>query len=127
MFALTWDGLYLNLGNGFYTTNARKNIWHNSQATLGKVDDKIYNAWDDKGIPYYDSDSSEQEFVKILQVGQAVNGNVDGQLIIYDDGTITANNIRLTGGIQWTAASSPSKNVYAVQEFAKPSDNTYYN
>ena len=126
-FALTWDGLFLRLGNGTYRTDDDQLIPHSAYATLGKVDDKIYNTWRSNGIPYYDVNSNAPKFVKIFQVGQPVNDHIDGQLVIYDDGTITANNIKLTGGIQWTAASSPSKNVYAIKELTKPDDETWYN
>jgi hypothetical protein len=38
-------------------------------------------------------------------------------LVIYDDGTLVANNIKLNGSIQWTSASSPSKSVYASSTY----------
>jgi hypothetical protein len=48
-------------------------------AMLGKVDDKIYNAWQNNGIPYYNNDTPDaQEFVKVFQVGRSVGGGIDG-------------------------------------------------
>jgi hypothetical protein len=46
---------------------------------------------------------------------------------LYSNGTLVANNIKLTGGIEWTEASSPSKNVYATSALQKPENGTRYN
>jgi hypothetical protein len=48
--------------------------------------------------------------------------------VIYDDGTLVANNVRLTGGVHWSPDSSPARSVYGPIELAnhKPNDKWYY-
>jgi hypothetical protein len=51
---------------------------------------------------------------------------------LYSDGTITANNVKLTGSVGWTASASPSLVVYARKTSSggvppKPQDGTLYN
>lgn len=144
LFALTWDGLFLKLGRGVYTEGIdangtifplpnNKQIVHKSNTILGRTNGLIYNAWDDKGLPYFDTTKDTGYFTKIFAVGSGEGGNEE--LVIYDDGTLSANNIRLTGSIVWTELSSPQKTVYATREYvndfnpielAKPDDNKRY-
>lgn len=130
-FALTWDGLFLKLGNAEYkvkVNGSEKIIRHSASSTLGKVDDNIYNSWTAQGIPVYDgTQEANPEFVKVFAVGTNNGGAYNEELVIYDDGTLAANKVRLTGSIQWTSASSPSKSVYSSQEREKPADGRLYN
>jgi hypothetical protein len=40
--------------------------------------------------------------------------------VLYSDGTLVAQNIKLPGSIQWTEASSPSKNLYGADNTTMP-------
>lgn len=128
-FALTWDGLQVEASNKTYG-----GIVHRGGLVtkLGRIDDNIYNGWSDTNLPIYDSNKkNEPTFVKVFTVGNTTGNE---QLVIYDDGTLTANNIKLTGSIEWTEASSPSKTVYAtaayvgsnVEDKNHPVDKTKY-
>ena len=123
LFSLTWDGLFIKLGSGtYYYKNGDKteSKVHSSQTLIGKVDDNIYNAWEG-GIPVYKLSGGGREFVKVLSIGVPTTGGgttkINEELVIYDDGTLSANKIKLTGSIEWTEASSPSKNVYATSAY----------
>lgn len=133
-FELTKEGLYLSLGNMtqhyYYNENGQllsivDGKAHESQVLLGKTNDLIYNSWSADGLPYYDASKSgsTNDFVKIFSVGRNAN---DEQLVVYDDGTLTANKIKLTGSIEWTDASSPSKSVYGREAYTVPKNNTHY-
>ena len=122
LFGLTWDGLFLKLGNAYYNKGGVR-TWHSSGAKIGKINDEIYNSWDINNQPEYKVGGSEPDFVKIFSVS---NGQGNETLVIYDNGTITAENIYLPGSIQWTAASSPSKSVYAAEELDLPKNGTLY-
>lgn len=143
VFALTWDGLFLNLGTAQYTnyynlTNENGKpvftdifsfetpVEHKSSAKIGKVGNILYNSWlrdaesAYNGLPYYDSSDaakSNPTFVKIFSIS---SGEGNEELAIYDDGTLAANKIKLTGSIEWTDASSPSKTVYHKNNAVKP-------
>jgi hypothetical protein len=71
LFALTWDGLFIKLGNATYKTAEGAEIQHASSAAIGKVDDAIYNSWTDTGLPFYDVEkaASAPAFVKIFSAG----------------------------------------------------------
>ena len=134
-FELTKEGLYLSLGNmtQHYYYDSEGRLWpivddnikeHSSSVLLGKTNDLLYNSWSADGLPYYDASNKDAaDFVKIFSVGRDANNE---QLVIYDDGTLTANKIKLTGSIEWTEASSPSKSVYGQQAYTVPKDNTQY-
>ena len=144
-FALTWDGLYLNLGHATYSDYYYYNestgliepgvlaspIWHAGTAQIGKTSKYLFNKWvTDRnspyyGLPYYDKLATDEKiFAKIFAVGGA-DGN--DELAIYDDGTLVARRIKLTGSIEWTKNSSPSKSVYGKVELTEPpADNTPY-
>jgi hypothetical protein len=133
IFALTWDGLFLRLGSGGYSkiltynttshayneeTDLTKPINHSGSAVIGFTDGRIYNDYindtqsDVNGLPYYDiseQGKNKPVFAKVF----SINSQNSEELAIYDDGTLIANKIKLTGSIQWTSASSPSKSVYA--------------
>lgn len=141
IFALTWDGLYLNIGSGAY--NKYQNLddkgepgqtesfatpqWHASGAKLGKTNDYLYNSWSDKGYPYYDPSynaSSRPVFAKVMTVGNA-EGNEN--FAIYDDGTVIANNIRFTGSVTYAEDASPTRTVYGkIAMTEPPEDGTRY-
>jgi hypothetical protein len=94
---------------------------HAYSVKLGRVDDFIFNEWDEYGIPIYNPENIEaKKFVKVLSVGDTVNGSASEEFVLYSNGTLVTNNIKLTGGIQWTEASSPSKNVYGETNADKP-------
>jgi hypothetical protein len=117
LFALTWDGLFIKLGNATYAQDG-KTIKHSSSAKIGKVENKIYNSWGKDGLPFYDPDKKDGTFVKIFAAGRSADASDNNEeLVIYDDGTLTANNVKLTGTVEWTAASSPSKSVYCTSAF----------
>jgi hypothetical protein len=92
-------------------------------------------------MPYYDvSDSAKNKarFTKIFSVGTLASedNKLDETLAIYDDGTLVAKKVKLTGSVEWSAASSPSKNIYAKHEYVNkfqsiieslPENNTPYN
>lgn len=150
-FALTWDGLFLNLGHSHYDKYYRYDnntdafvstdedgkplklpepIWHASTASIGKTNNYIYNSWvsDPNSTvynqPYYDPNSDNPTFAKVVAIG----GTADNQkLVIYDDGTLVAEKVKLVGDIEWTTASSPSKSVYGrVELTTPPADGTPY-
>jgi hypothetical protein len=81
-FALTWDGLFFNLGHSYYdkyyyydketdtivskdekgnSLTLPEPIWHASTASIGKTSPMIFNKWVTEktspyyGLPYYDS------------------------------------------------------------------------
>lgn len=137
-FALTWDGLFINLGYAYYDEyytydkekdqiksvdeegnylKLEKPLWHGGTASIGKTSKKIFNKWITDiespyfGLPYYDPDDKEAAaFAKIFSVGGA-DGN--DELAIYDDGTLVARRVKLVEEVQYTKNTSPSKTVYA--------------
>ena len=136
-FALTWDGLFLKLGSGKYSKGYVTNdngtgnevvlpnpITHISKAILGKTEDRIYNQWVN-GNPTYNTNENYRgvPFVKIFSVASSDN---DEKIAIYDDGTFVTKDIKLTGSIEWTDDSSPSKSVYAKIKLNCPANNTPY-
>lgn len=146
IFSLTWDGLFLKLGNGIFNkcmsyipkignedaklsvVSLGENYIHNASATIGYTDGVIYNSWitegDFQGMPYYDPDSKNSVFTKIFSIGKLEAGDKKHEtLVIYDDGTLVAENIKLTGSIVWTSMSSPSKTVYATATYVGGFDN----
>lgn len=153
-FALTWDGLFLNLGDAFYnkkhsyipknnenntgdsmgpTETLAEPKWHGSQTKIGKAGNYIYNSWvespssDLYGSPYYDSSDAakkNKEFVKVFSVGET-DGNEN--LVVYDDGTLVAKDVKFTGNVQWVKSASPSQTVYGhVSLTTPPQDGTSY-
>lgn len=102
-FALTWDGLSIRPGTGYYNVSVIKDgtttetIFHKSSAILGKTNGKVYNEWDGNTpqfIPQYDEDGKfilTPTFAKILTIETGGNEN----LAIYDDGTLVANRLKL--------------------------------
>ena len=121
-FALTWEGLELKIGQGLYTKGFNMasgtevplgDIWHTTKSKLGKAGKYVYNTWVN-GYPSYDPAIGKNSlFVKVLSIGDA-DGNE--QLVIYDDGTLTANRVRLTGGVEWTPEASPARSIYGPIE-----------
>lgn len=121
-FYLTEEGMKVqpkNFGVGY------DNIG-NKYVKLGKVNDKIYKSWDNKtGLP--STEGNGNPFVTVMEIGDEGSG----QFSIYSDGTVTANNIKFTGSVGWTAAASPSLTVYSRKinnaPPNKPIDGTLYN
>lgn len=144
-FALTWDGLFINLGNAYYNNYYSYNSngipvkgtfptqkWHASSTKIGKTNNYIYNAWNNDitsslyGLPYYNTETtdSSKEFVKVFATGGA-----DGEerLVIYDDGTLVAKDVKFTGTVQWVKNASPSQTVYGhIFLTSPPADGTLY-
>jgi hypothetical protein len=142
-FSLTWDGLYLNLGNAtyghYYTFDGEKTsesikflepVWHGSTSILGKTNDYIYNSWVDDissnyyGLPYYDESSKNPKFVRIFSAG-GQDGDI--KFSIYDDGTVVAKDVKFTGKVQWIKDCSPSRSVYRSKDGTDiPEKGTHY-
>ena len=135
-FYLTWDGMQVIPGNLVYTKGPKTsgdpavvNVSPNDfRLKMGRVDDYIYNTWGDNGIPYYDGDKpNAPKFVKVFSVGDYANSNaVSENFVIYSDGTVVSQSLKLNGSIEWTEASSPSKNVYCSKRLSKPANGTRY-
>lgn len=125
-FYLTWDGLSVAPGNLKFTKGNGEEIAETSPAPyitkLGRIDDQIFNDWDiETGMPIYSlNNTNAPKFVKVFSVGDYTGQNASEKLVIYSDGTLVAENIKLPGSIEWTEASSPSKNVYAKTALDKP-------
>lgn len=121
LFYLTWDGLSLTPQNSTYQVGGIDvPLGKAVNAKLGKVDNNIYNTWSERGYPVYDSSlSNGQKFVKIFAVGEKPNaavGDVSENFVLYSDGTLVTNNIKLTGSVQWTESASPSKSLYGIDK-----------
>lgn len=136
---LTWDGLQVVPQNIQYTQSVDGNNQPldfistpktptPSALKLGRVDEYIYNDWHKDGYPYYDKEAgnSKTEFVKVFSVGEKVGNYSSENFVLYSDGTLVTNKIKLTGSIEWTDASSPSKNVYGETNASAPADGTKY-
>jgi hypothetical protein len=138
-FALTWDGLYLNLGHARYAKYYRYEDdafvqevfdtpkWHAGTANIGKTSDYLFNKWvtdissQRHGLPYYDpSDTEARIFSKIFSVGGA---DGDEQLAIYDDGTLVARKVKFTESVEWAKNASPAKTVYGHISLTTPPEN----
>lgn len=127
-FYLTWDGMQVIPGNLTYTNNKTVNASPSDfRLKMGRVDDYIFNKWDTNGLPSYVANSEEPKFVKVFSVGDFAGSNGTSEnLVIYSDGTLVAEKIKLPGSVEWTEASSPSKNIYASSALEKPEDGTKY-
>ena len=156
LFALTWNGLFLNLGCAFYhkyydydaandiftVSNSggtpkpfelAKPLWHSSTAKIGKTTDYIYNSWvtapnsDLYGLPYYDPSKSPTQAPVFTKIFAVGGADGNEQLVIYDDGTLACKRVKLTGSVEWTAEASPSKTVYGkVSLTTAPPNGTKY-
>ena len=126
LFALTWDGLYLNFGHGTYDVGfdqvsgqevTLNKVWHITKTQLGKVGKYLYNTWTDDGYPSYDSSlvgkPNHPNFAKVFTIADESDNE---QLVIYDDGTLVANKVRLTGGVSWSAEASPARSIYGTSD-----------
>ena len=136
-FYLSEDGMRVQPPNFGSDTNK---ITTDDYAIIGKVDDNVYKGWDNGGLPVLlndereDYEESPKHFVKIMEVGsEGGDSGRNGALTIYSDGTLTANNVKFTGSVGWTAAASPSLTVYSQKQSdrngppPKPVDGTLYN
>lgn len=134
MFALTWEGLFLRLGHGAYklaynmATEEEYEFldpkWHITTSKIGRAGKYIYNTWVD-GYPSYDPTLTTPTFVKVFTIADAESNE---QFVIYDDGTLVANNVWFTGSVKWVPEASPARSVYGPIELAnnKPNDKWYY-
>ena len=105
MFSLTWDGLQLKIGQGYYLGESGY-VWHESSALLGKTDGNIYNGWsDDIWTPVSNKvgDGALPEFVKVFSTGTGKNLDYEEKLAIFDNGTLLAKEARIEGTIYATA------------------------
>jgi hypothetical protein len=136
-FYLSEDGMRVQPPNFGSDTNK---ITTDDYAIIGKVDDNVYKGWDNGGLPVLlndereDYEESPKHFVKIMEVGsEGGDSGRNGALTIYSDGTLTANHVKFTGSVGWTAAASPSLTVYSQKQSdtngppPKPVDGTLYN
>ena len=122
-FYFTEDGMRVqpsNFGSEHNVINGDKYV------KIGKVNDNIYRSWNSNGLPSTTGDG--KPFVTVMEVGDQGSG----QFTIYSDGTVTANNIKFTGSVGWTAAASPSLTVFARKTSDggvpnKPANGTLYN
>ena len=132
IFALTWDGLYLKLGQGNFTeyygyNSSTKEFvpgvfttskWHESNTKIGMVSKKLFNAWVTDtssplyNQPYYDLKSNNTPFAKVFAIGTEGKES----LVIYDDGTLVTKKIKLVEGIEWTPDISPARSIYGPVE-----------
>jgi hypothetical protein len=79
-------------------------------------------------MPEFESgNATNKKFVKVMAVGDKVGEHSNETFVLYSDGTLVAENIKLPGSIQWTSASSPSKSVYGADAYDRPLDGTGYN
>lgn len=103
-FALTWDGLHLNLGTGKYyrldDIDFKSPIEHNSSALLGYTDGYIYNTIID-GVASYEAGSKNKEFTKILSVK---NDDDTETVALYDNGAIVLRGAYLSD-VRWAKDS----------------------
>ena len=132
-FALTWDGLFLNLGQGTYTKGFDAELnqeidlqqkWHSTKTKIGYAGKYLYNTWVN-GLPSYNRNLTSPTFAKIFSVA---DGEGNEQLVIYDNGTLVANDIKFTGSVEWVPEASPARSVYgpiALMDY-KPNNNWYY-
>lgn len=131
LFALTWDGLFLKIGQGTYDlgydASTKTEVpfatpkWHTTTSRMGRAGKYIYNTWIN-GYPSYDrSLTNNPTFVKVFAIG---DGEENEQLIIYDDGTLVANNVKFTGGVSWVPEASPARSIYGpIDLMNSPPDN----
>ena len=133
MFALTWDGLFLKLGQGTYSKGFNMAtgqevelgpVWHLTQTKIGCAGKYLYNTWVD-GFPSYDSTLAGPTFAKVFSIA---DGEGNEQLVMYDNGTLVANDVKFTGSVTWVPEASPARSVYGPIELAnhKPNDKWYY-
>lgn len=133
LFALTWDGLFLRLGQGTYdegfdmetqTIIPLNKRWHLTQTKIGRAGKYLYNTWVD-GFPSYNPGLETPTFAKVFTIA---DGEGREQFVIYDDGTLVANNVKFTGSVTWVPEASPARSVYGPIELAnhKPNDKWYY-
>ena len=99
VFSLTWDGLQLKPGAGYYGANGK--TYHASYAFIGKTDGKLYNGWDNWYTPITNSidENQTQPFVKIISAGTKEGTNFTETLAIYDNGVLVCQDARLRGTI----------------------------
>ena len=136
IFELTKEGLYLDLGKGKTsyeyapnsggTVTAITPIVHQSLSMLGKVEDLVYNSWGNNG-PYLNNQSSDPTFVKLLSVGTNVGGARNENLAIFDDGTLIAKTIRLSGSLVYSDGTGLIKSVYSRDYTTAPAAGTSWN
>lgn len=147
IFEVTKEGLYLDIGKGRstyghgrtrtvttnndvttvdYTYDAITQVIHNTIASLGKVEDVVYNKWDNSN-PYYTltEQNTVNPFVKVMSVGYKVPGTdqESENFALYDDGTVRARKILVREGIGYDDGSGLVKIAYGVNS-TLPADGT---
>jgi hypothetical protein len=133
LFALTWDGLFLRLGQGTYDEGFDMETssviplnkkWHLTQTKIGRAGKYLYNTWVD-GFPSYDPGLNTPTFAKVFTIA---DGEGSEQFVIYDDGTLVANNVKFTGSVTWVPEASPARSVYGTIEWIDnpPHEKWYY-
>jgi hypothetical protein len=99
VFSLTWDGLLLKPGVGYYGESGK--IYHSSYASIGKTDGKLYNGWENwyQPTPIETGESKDKAFVKIISAGTKDGDVLTETLAIYDNGVLVCQDARLRGTI----------------------------
>lgn len=100
LFSLTWDGLLLKIGCGYYT-GSTGTAWHSSTTLLGKTDGQLYNGWDanNKWNPIINNPNPTEEFVKVFSAGKGQDLDYEETIAIFDNGTLLAKEARISGTI----------------------------
>lgn len=99
IFSLTWDGLQLKPGAGYYGEDGKTK--HTSFAKFGKTDGKLYTGWENWYTPSdtINNDEQDKPFVKILTAGRKNGDTYEEKFALYDNGVIVAQDGRLRGTI----------------------------
>ena len=123
MFELTKEGLHLSLGDveqkHYFTVNGTSLIYstlspsvtHTSAISIGRVNDLIFNAWNQNNIPYYDTTATtEPTFIQVITAGIGTNP-INAPFQVYDDGTLIASKAYIQGNIAATSGSIGGWNI----------------
>lgn len=117
MFELTKEGLHLSLGDVeqkhyllamgtslIYSTLSTP-VTHTSAISIGRVNDLIFNTWNQDNIPYYNTTTTTNPtFIQVITAGVGTNP-IDAPFQVYDDGTLIANKAYIRGNIAATSGS----------------------
>jgi hypothetical protein len=98
--------------------------WHLTQTKIGRAGKYLYNTWVD-GFPSYKPGLDAPTFAKVFTIA---DGEGSEQFVIYDDGTLVANNVKFTGSVTWVPEASPARSVYGTIEWIDnpPHEKWYY-
>lgn len=139
LFELTEEGLYLDLGKGRSAYDYKRievsggynyasfsdAQAHETVASLGKVENVLYNKWHNSD-PYYTTDPSDNPdnpFVKVMSVGYKIGNLSMENYALYDDGTVRAKRVMVSEGISYDDGSGLAKMAFSTSSVL-PSDGT---